>query len=379
MSQASILTPAVAIAAAVAFGLPALATAEGFPPPAAGQLAYAESEGLGDGLPEYVAGDDPAADAWQMAPPACGGCGDCDRCRRGWFNLILADTWPRWTAQVDALLLWRGNIPSRPLFGTIDGPVALDANDLQTPATGGPRFGLFLHLDDCYAIEGNYFLVDGFSGAKTLPTITAGYFFEDIAGIVPPGRLVPSDTATASSGGGIQSAEMNWRRRADLVTWLAGFRWVQWNESLSIASRDGTNLDTIAVDVGNDLYGGQAGCELRMWELGQWLRVNALGKAGIFYNPAYQTTNVNSPDNIEFVGGTQADQTAFFGEFGVNATLQIREWLGWRVGYSLFWLSGVATAAEQLAVVNAHAGTAGINTNGSVLLQGVTTGIEARW
>ena len=63
----------------------------------------------------------------------------------------------------------------------------------------------------------------------------------------------------------------------------------------------------------------------------------------------------------------------------MNATIPIRQWLVWRVGYSLFWLSGVATAAEQLSVVDAELGTAGIDTNGSVLLQGVTTGVEARW
>lgn len=334
------------------------------------------------GFEEVVLGDSFPQDSWenlQAAYPTCGRCGECEHCRRGWFNLILCDTWPRWTVQVDALLLWRGNIPSQPLFRLI-GPdtVALDTNSLQTPATGGPRFGLFLHLDDCYAIEGNYFLVDGFNGEKTLPP--GDYYFEDIAGIVPSGQLIRSDVATATSGGKIQSAEMNWRRRADLVTWLAGFRWVQWNESLNITSREGTNLnDTIDVGVGNDLYGGQAGCDLRVYELGQWLRVNALGKAGIFYNPAHQMTSVNSPENIQFAGSSQAEQTAFFGEFGVNATVQIRQWLGWRVGYSLFWLSGVATAAEQLSVVNAQARTSGINTNGSVLLQGVTTGIEARW
>jgi hypothetical protein len=378
MSQASFLTPAVAVAAAIVFGLSALSAAEGLPPPAAGQLAIVENEGLGDGLPEYVVGDDPAADAWQMAPPACGGCGDCDRCRRGWFNLILCDTWPRWTAQVDALLLWRGNIPSRPLFANRQQLTVLDANDLQTPATGGPRFGLFLHLDNCYAIEGNYFTVDGFSGSRTLPTVTDGYEMVNLAGITP---ALVADTATAASGGAIPSAEMNWRRRADIVTWLAGFRWVQWNESLDITSASGGFTDTISVDTGNDLYGGQLGCDLRVWELGQWLRVDTLGKAGIFYNPAYQRTAVVSPGDppIAFAGASQADQTAFFGEFGVNATVPIRRWLAWRVGYSLFWLSGVATAAEQLSVVDAELATAGIDTNGSVLLQGVTTGIEARW
>jgi hypothetical protein len=345
----------------------------------------------GSGFGDVVVGDSFAEDSWQdwqKTSPSCGGCGDCERCRRGWFNLILHDTWPRWTAQVDALLLWQNNIASRPLFGIgTAGPVALDANDLQTPATGGPRFGLFLHLDDCYSIEGNYFTVDGFQGQRTLPP---GIYDQlDLAGLRfgPPTSTI--STATATSSGAIQSAELNWRRRADVVTWLAGFRWVQWNAGLAINDQSPFGQDEFNVLTGNDLYGGQAGCDLRVWELGNWLRVNALGKAGIFYNPAYQRTTVFSPgatapDNLSFAGGNQAEQTGFFGELGVNATLQIRQWLAWRVGYNFFWLSGVATPAEQLSVVNAdplpgEVATVGINTNGSVLLQGISTGIEARW
>jgi hypothetical protein len=76
-----------------------------------------------------------------------------------------------------------------------------------------------------------------------------------------------------------------------------------------------------------------------------------------------------------------ADQTSFVGELGVNASLRITEWLSWRAGYTLFWLSCVATPADQLSVTNVvdNPPTALINTNGSVLLHGVTTGLEARW
>jgi hypothetical protein len=77
-------------------------------------------------------------------------------------------------------------------------------------------------------------------------------------------------------------------------------------------------------------------------------------------------------------------QASFFGEVGANATVELTNWLSWRVGYTLFWLSGVATPANQLSVVTLDPGTGttvanGINTSGSVLLHGVTTGVEARW
>ena len=77
-------------------------------------------------------------------------------------------------------------------------------------------------------------------------------------------------------------------------------------------------------------------------------------------------------------------RTSFFGEVGGNATVDLTNWLSWRVGYNVFWLSGVATPANQLSVAKLNPATGnvvrnGINTSGSVLLHGVNTGIEARW
>ena len=57
----------------------------------------------------------------------------------------------------------------------------------------------------------------------------------------------------------------------------------------------------------------------------------------------------------------------------------ITRWLAWRGGYSVFWLSGVATAPQQFAASDFAESTGTVNTNGSVLLHGVTTGLEARW
>jgi len=345
---------------------------------------------------EYVIQDGFEDDGWFTVGSDCDGCGNCEQCRVGWFNKVIRPACPRWTAQIDALMLWQNNIPSRPLFGSPpftppEGPTVLDADQLQTPMSAGPRLGLQLHLDNCFAIEGNWLLVDGFNGFQTLPG-PGPYDHLDIAGL----NFDNVTSATVSSGGRLQSAELNWRRRADLVTWLAGFRWVQWNARLDIANQfsqtTGTILagtDTVNVLTGNDLYGGQVGADIRVWEIGRWLQLSSIGKAGIFYNPAYQRTvrssifTTGGPD-ATVPGSGQADQTSFFGEVGLNANVNLRSWLSWHIGYSLFWLSGVATPAEQLSEVDlVGTGTlpilVGINTNGSVFLHGVTTGIEARW
>ncbi len=345
---------------------------------------------------EYVIHDSSEDDGWFTVGPDCDGCGNCEQCRVGWFNKVIRPACPRWTAQIDALMLWQNNIPSRPLFGSppftppVVGPTVLDADQLQTPMTAGPRLGLQLHLDNCFAIEGNWLLVDGFNGFQTLGP--GEYDHLDIAGL----NFANVTSAAVNSGGQLQSAELNWRRRADLVTWLAGFRWVQWNARLDITNQFSqtapttlAGTDTVNVLTGNDLYGGQVGADLRVWEVGRWLKLSSIGKAGIFYNPAYQrivrTSVFTTGGTDETVPGDgQADQTSFFGEIGLNANVNLRSWLSWHIGYSLFWLSGVATPAEQLSEVDL-VGTlgpinqVGINTNGSVFLHGVTTGIEARW
>ena len=147
-----------------------------------------------------------------------------------------------------------------------------------------------------------------------------------------------------------------------------------------VYSISGPGTDIVNVATGNDLYGGQAGMDIGLWNGGGRFTVNGIGKAGIFLNNAYQRTAVPSGGSLLPAYAT-AQQTAFFGEVGVNSSLRLTNWLSWRAGYSLFWLSGVAVPASQLSLVNQPVPNevATINTNGSVLLHGVTTGLEARW
>ena len=278
-------------------------------------------------------------------------------------------------------MLWQGNVASRPLYtDNTTGLTALDVNQARTAMAAGPRYGLFLNLDDCYAIEGNYFNVRSFAGERSTAPTYDGYMMKDIAGL--PYTV---DWAQVMTSGQIQSAELNWRRRQQgglPITWLAGFRWVEWNQRLQVNDvyAYGAGVDTVNVVTGNDLYGGQAGMDVALWNRGGFLKVDAVGKAGIFYNNAFQRTGVPT-EFVPLTAYAKAEQTAFFGEFGVNSSLRLTKWLSWRAGYSLFWISGVAIPANQLSLVNQPApnDVATINTSGSVLLHGVTTGLEARW
>ncbi len=287
---------------------------------------------------------------------------------------------PRWTGQVDALMLWQGPIASRPLFvDSATGLTALDANQLQPAMTAAPRYAVLYHRDECRAIEVNYFALWGFNAAQTLPVTSGGYAMTSLAGLDFPGV----DTATATASGHIQSFEGNLRRsNGGSIRWLTGFRWVEWGQQLGITDTASGGFFTDALNVGtlNNLYGWQWGADAMLWNNGGPFRVNGIGKAGVYYNhQALQSTTYDDGVNPTVSLADARDTVSFVGEVGLNASLAITNWLAWRAGYTVFWLSGIAVPASQLGVTDVVNGTASINTNGSVLLHGVTTGLEARW
>lgn len=295
---------------------------------------------------------------------------------------------PRWAVAVDALMLWQGNQASFPLLLDPAGATALDVGTMGTALSAGPRVSLIRALGECDAIEGNYFQVSPFNSASNAPLTGIPYTlvntvqlpFDDI------------DSATATGSGMIKSAELNWRRNhcGSPFTWIAGFRWVELNSELNLdyaytTSTPAPGTGTLNVASGNNLYGGQAGLDVRLWNNGGNWRLNGIGKAGLFGNAnAYQRstggfiTDGDPPVSLGTVSAS-ANQVAFFGEAGLNASYLLTHWLAWRAGYTVFWANGVAVAAQQLPNSDFGAGTATVNTNGSVMLHGVTTGFEARW
>jgi len=294
---------------------------------------------------------------------------------------------PRWDVAVDALMLWQGNAQSLPLFLDSDGGTAYNAQDLQTEMAAGVRVGAIRAVGERYAIEGNYFQARPFNATGYAPASGGPYTLTNT------GDLVFNDieSATVTSSGWIQSAEVNWRKNEcwSPITWLAGFRWVELNSQANInydfENPDPFGAGSISNATGNNLYGGQMGADVRLWNKGGRWRANAIGKAGVFYNAASfqrSTAGFTYADGTPFPLGevsATADQTSFFGEIGLNSTYWITNWLAWRAGYTVMWAAGVVVAPQQLPLNNFGDGTATINTNSSVLLHGVTTGIEARW
>ncbi|MBM4012734.1 MAG: hypothetical protein FJ286_15410 [Planctomycetes bacterium] len=296
---------------------------------------------------------------------------------------------PLWSGRTEALLPWRSAPQSLPLFETVAGTPALDAADFGSGMAAGPRFSLFRHTGDTGAIEFTFLRVQSFQGHESLPTTERGYVEPD-HGIYCCPSTTELNTITGGLSSALQSFELNRRLPTDGGwQWLTGFRWVQWNESLGIRTQYGNEqvsfMDRHDTTTFNDLYGWQVGGDSILYGLGGPFRIEGLGKAGISYNNAAQrsasmTTATIPPATLAV--GTDAARAAFVGEVGLTAVYDVADWLSVRAGYAAFWLGGLATATNQLdrqQLCSDQPIRGATDTGGSVWVQGITLGLEARY
>jgi hypothetical protein len=302
---------------------------------------------------------------------------------------------PLWTGRVDALLLWRDAPQSQPLFNFIEGDgapggEALNASDFQSGMAAGPRFTLFRHTGDMGAIEFNYLRVQSFTASRALPQDELGYYDTYPRGLYCCDTFIPRSNVSGSLGSSLQSAEVNRRFPTDgRLGWLAGFRWVEWNDSLG--------LETVTVPEGfdpftnsylsrtsNDLYGMQVGADSILYGLGGPFRIEGIGKAGVYYNDARQSsrfaTTAGAGETLAV--STSTARAAFVGEVGLTSVYDITERISVRAGYAIFWLGGLALAPEQYGVNTLCQGNeirGATDTGGSVVVQGLSLGLEGRW
>jgi len=351
------------------------------------------------------------------APGCQGGCNACQQSCRGlpewrynancepaglfqklWCLGRLCESDGCWTGRVDALILSRNAPGNRPLytFNPAAGGTALNANQLESIAAVGPRLSLF-HKDSCgkASWEGTYIYSGSFVANKSLAPLTAGYQ------LAPPGiygidatNPAGLDGATARLTSSLQSAELN-RRWAwgSCTQFLAGFRWLQWQETLAINDSYGVGTTDFGQDVYttgcyNNLFGGQIGLDTALWQPSKHFRLEGLVKAGAYYNSAYQSSSYQN-----YVGGAPFDSSSvsagsspavcsFAGELGLTGVVPICCNVDFRFGYFGLWLTSIAQPTNQLSnqqLIPANPAYGSLTTNGSVVLQGLSLGLEGRW
>jgi hypothetical protein len=259
-------------------------------------------------------------------------------------------------------------------------------------------------IDECgRGFEAVYLWAGNFYAERSLPYALNGYavgapgIYGNPWGLDP--LAPPISSATAQIVSSLQSAEFNLREPLGwgATRFLLGFRWLQWRETWSMTDQFSDPVDPTVTGVDswktsclNNLYGGQIGLDSMLWNSGKGMRLEGLVKAGAYYNAAnqssgysyvntapfqstYSTITVNGPANCAFVG-----------EVGLTTVVPLRKNLDLRCGYVGMWLSGLAQPTRQLSGQTlipspVDTPTGMLTTNGSVVLQGVSLGLEGRW
>ena len=284
-----------------------------------------------------------------------------------------------WAFRTDALLLWRDAPPAAPLyFDATTGATALSPSDIDPAMAAGPRYALFWSPDGVRSIEANYFRVQSWSG-DTGATSRGNLEQNDVYGF----NLAGIDSVSMASSSSVQSFELNARHRAgDRVTWLAGFRRVEWNDALTTleSANSGANVNAFSTETIDNLYGGQAGIDMVILRQGA-LRVEGVGKAGVYYDSAARQRSSLVSNTFSAASVSAADdRVAFVGELGLTGVYDVTSRLSLRAGYTMFWLGNVTAAADQVQANDLFGAGPGVIRDGaSVFLNGITLGLEGRF
>lgn len=302
------------------------------------------------------------------------------------------------TVKLDSIILWRNAPRYRPIFDSASGPVALNANGLQSDVLVAPRLAL-IHTDNCgRGLEMAYLYAGNFYSNRFVPPVPEGYVTS------PPGIYgnewgaagTALNQGSATLVGNLQSVEVNGRKQFlnPGTSFLTGFRWLQWNESLLITDRFNdpteptiTGVDSYSTACFNNLFGGQIGIDGVLLSTSRNIRFDGLIKAGAYYNAAAQrsTYRYTTTEPFGFATTNRNDSPAacsFVGEVGITAVIPLHRNFDLLCGYFGLWLEGLAQPSNQLSKqtltqFDPPAGT--LDTTGGLVLQGVTLGLEGRW
>jgi hypothetical protein len=300
-----------------------------------------------------------------------------------------------WTGRFDTMILWRNAPSDRTLLtNATTGAEVLNADQLNSDVLAAPRISLFrtnacgASLETTYIYAGNFYSERG-----PFTNVTQNNIFNN------PTRPTYNQSANATLLGRFQSLEFNSRtpNRYGNIQFLAGIRWLQWKEWAEVTGT-GTGsgvppnqfTDIFSTECFNDLYGGQIGLDTLLYTAGNGFRIEALIKAGAYYNSAVQTSNFTVAqtvgDNINKT--VRADGTpaggAFMGELGMTGVFPVTRNCDFRLGYTGFWLESLAEPTNQFSgqTIDATTGspsTSSLTTTGRVVLQGISLGLEGRW
>ncbi len=317
--------------------------------------------------------------------------------------------WPRWFAGASGLVMTR-TLPTsaatmQPLGGT---QLTTGAAGATWPGGVDLHIGRWFGPHQRHAVECIYWGVynlgstaaatsnpPGIDAIPQAPGVTIG-------GLPAAAFLVDAAGPQIGRSDVINDVEINWvyapgqrpeflpRERAVNLMWLAGFRFFEVGDTLTLTSQPGDAAlaaPDLAVATNNNLYGAQVGAKFD-WRFLPTVRFNVVPKFMIGGNSITNTTSLQTAtgDSAVFVDGQPVR---------VHAEMGVFSWLGsvdtglaWDVterwtlslGYRVVGVGNIAQADGQWPTVLADpAAVSGIDAGSSTIVHGGFAGFEGRW
>jgi hypothetical protein len=337
-------------------------------------LLCAPSNSYGEsGELTYFTGDS------KVSPPEASNAADVCGCQS--CECCLESCRPLWTVNAGTLILHRSTpqpsvlVLTSPSRGSM---TLLDASDFTFGWDAGVDIGVTRRVDKYEAFDAIEFRYFGIQDWQANTSIITGprWGFPNI-----PGYFSDSAQIDASYRSQLHSAELNLQRDSswNRLTWLAGMRWIGLDERLNLAeSFIGSSMNH-TFTTHNNLFGGQIGAALKLWENGGPLHINCVSKAGLYDN---STSNRYEDDdswgNYNLLCSDRKHQVAFAGDIGLTATYQWTKHVALQGGYQLLWIQGAAIAGDQAQAIN-YTAHDGIASNGGVFYHGAMASVNITW
>ena len=307
-----------------------------------------------------------------------------------------------WFVAVDALYMTRdhgnGIITS---VSSVDPYQTLMTSGQEMPwRVGGEVCFGRRFFGDAFAVEGVYWTLDNFDGDWTATNVN---------GVSTP--LAVGNIAFAGVNGSfyfnnvqehalhrsddMQNGELNFvfnptacNECGTHMNWSLGLRYFRFNEQLSLTSGVGfgpSSRATLAENVHNQLFGGQAGFDLGLQVLPKWL-VFMNAKVGVFNNQMDSNFNAYRGDGVAAVpvSGSVGSYPVYASKDAVSLISELRAGVHWKfapniggeVGYRVMGVTGLALTDHQIPIDVADFGQLGsVKNNGNLLLHGGFAGI----
>jgi hypothetical protein len=317
--------------------------------------------------------------------------------------------WPRWFYGAGGLVMTR-TLPSGAATMQPLGTVQLTTADAGATWPGGVdlHLGRWFGPEQHHAVEAIYWGVFGIGSTAAVSADPAAIIAIPEAPDIDVGTasaddfLVDAAAQRISRSDIINDVEINWvyslwdrpeflpRQRSINLMWLAGFRFFQVNDVLTLVTTAGDPaLGGLDLDVAtnNTIYGGQVGAKYD-WRFLPRLRFNAVPKFMIGGNAISNKTTLVS------AAGTAATFTD--GDpVAVRSTLGVFSWLGsvdtglaWDVtdhwtlslGYRVVGVGNIAQADGQWpSLIMTPESLSGIDAGSTTIIHGAVAGFEGRY